>query len=73
MDCGCARLAHVCEDGNAVFNAVSNFGFEGRCEAPEREGYRGWTKIKNPSYWRRKNEIAHMQRSRTRAGRIWTA
>lgn len=22
-----------------------------------RPGYRGWTKIKNPSYWRRESEI----------------
>jgi hypothetical protein len=30
-------------------------------------GYRGWTKIKNPTYWRRESEIAHVQRSRERA------
>jgi hypothetical protein len=33
-----------------------------------RPGYRGWTKIKNASYWRRESEIAQMQR-RTRAAR----
>jgi ATP-dependent DNA ligase len=31
-----------------------------------RPGYRGWTKIKNPTYWRREREIAHVERSRER-------
>ena len=28
-----------------------------------RPGYRGWVKIKNPSYWRRDVEVAQMQRT----------
>ena len=35
-----------------------------------RPGYRGWTKIKNPSYWRRESEIAQMQRSSERRARV---
>ena len=31
-----------------------------------RPAYRGWTKIKNPTYWRRDTELALMQRRRER-------
>ena len=63
----CARLADVFDDGDALFDAVVSHGLEGivakRKAGIYRSGYRGWTKIKNPSYWRRESEIAHMQRS----------
>jgi ATP-dependent DNA ligase len=49
------------------FDAVVAHALEGivakRRSGISRPGYRGWTKIKNPSYWRRESEIAHMQRS----------
>ena len=68
LDCGCARLAEVFDDGQALFDAVVSFGLEGivakRRAGIYRSGYRGWTKVKNPSYWRRESEIGHMQRSR---------
>jgi bifunctional non-homologous end joining protein LigD len=63
----CARLVDVFDDGYALFDAVVAHGLEGivakRRSGIYRPGYRGWTKIKNPSYWRRESEIAHMQRS----------
>jgi len=31
-----------------------------------RPGYQAWTKIKNPTYWRRDTELALMQRRRER-------
>jgi bifunctional non-homologous end joining protein LigD len=66
----CVRLSDVFDDGEVLFEAVVEHGLEGvvakRRTAAYRPGYRGWTKIKNPSYWRRESEIAHMQRSRDR-------
>jgi hypothetical protein len=35
-----------------------------------KPGYRGWTKIKNPGYWRREGEFAQMQRGRERQAPI---
>jgi hypothetical protein len=32
-----------------------------------RPGYRGWTKIKNPTYWRRESEVELVRRRRERA------
>jgi hypothetical protein len=29
-----------------------------------RRGYRGWTRIKNPTYWRRAMEVELIQRRR---------
>jgi hypothetical protein len=34
-----------------------------------RPGYGGWTKVKNPSYWRRESEIELMQRRREATAR----
>jgi bifunctional non-homologous end joining protein LigD len=63
VDCPVARLADVFEDGNMLFDAVVQHGVEGmvakRRDGVYRTGYRGWTKIKNPEYWRRESEIAH--------------
>lgn len=71
VDCSVARLADVFDEGNVLFDAVVQHGVEGivakRREGAYRPGYRGWTKIKNPGYWRRENEIAQMQRRRERA------
>jgi hypothetical protein len=33
-----------------------------------RPGYRGWTKVKNPSYWRRGSELQLMRRRGERVG-----
>jgi bifunctional non-homologous end joining protein LigD len=66
----CSRLADVFDDGDALFDAVCEHGLEGivakRLLGPYRPGYRGWVKVKNPSYWRRQSEIEMMQRSRER-------
>lgn len=65
-----AQLADVFDDGHVLFHAVMEHGLEGivakRRDGIYRPGFRGWTKIKNPSYWRRESEIAHMQHSRER-------
>ena len=49
-----------------MFDAVVEHGLEGivakRRKGVYRPGYRGWTKIKNPSYWRRDQEIESMRR-----------
>jgi ATP-dependent DNA ligase len=36
-----------------------------------RSGYRGWMKVKNPSYWRRESEIELMHRPRERVAAAW--
>ena len=65
-----ARLSEVFDDGTVLFDAVIEHGLEGivakRRTGIYRPGFRGWAKIKNPSYWRRESEIAHMQHSRER-------
>jgi bifunctional non-homologous end joining protein LigD len=52
----CVRLAEVFDDGPLLFDAVCEHGFEGivakKRNGIYRPGYRGWTKVKNPSYWR---------------------
>ena len=73
VDRRCARLADVFDDGQALFDAVVSYGLEGivakRRAGLYRSGYRGWTKVKNPSYWRRESEIELMQRRRETRGR----
>ena len=68
LDRGCARLADVFDDGEALFDAVVSYGLEGivakRRAGLYRSGYRGWTKVKNPAYWRRESEIEAMRRRR---------
>ena len=58
------------DDGETLFDAVCEHGLEGivakRRNGLYRPGYRGWTKIKNPGYWRREAEIELMQRRRAR-------
>jgi ATP-dependent DNA ligase len=72
MDCAyaVARLGDVFEDGNVLFDAVVAHGVEGivakRLTGVYRPGYRGWVKIKNPTYWRRESEVELMQRRRER-------
>jgi bifunctional non-homologous end joining protein LigD len=65
-----ARLSDVFDDGHVLYDAVIKHGLEGivakRRTAIYRPGYRSWTKVKNPGYWRRESEIAHMQRSHKR-------
>ena len=73
VDRQCVRLADVFDDGQALFEAVVSYGLEGivakRRAGLSRSGYRGWTKVKNPSYWRRESEIELMQRRRETRGR----
>jgi len=62
-----ARLSDIFDDGNVLFDAVVRHGVEGivgkRRNGIYRPGYRGWTKIKNPRYWRREQEIESLRRS----------
>jgi len=62
------RLTEVFDDGSVLFEAVVEHGLEGvvakKRNGIYRPGYRGWTKIKNPSYWRRESEIEHMRSGR---------
>jgi len=55
----CVRLADVSDDGHALYNAVCEHGLEGvvakRRVGVYRPGYRGWTKVKNPTDWRRES------------------
>ena len=66
----CVRLADVFDDGHALFKSVVEHGLEGvvakRRAGLYRPGYRGWTKVKNPSYWRRDDEREAVARSRER-------
>ena len=45
------------DDGHVLYDAVVEHGLEGivakRRSGIYRSGYQGWTKIKNPNYWRR--------------------
>jgi bifunctional non-homologous end joining protein LigD len=70
VDCSVARLADVFDDGSVLFDAVVQHGIEGivakRRDGIYRPGYRGWTKIKNQSYWRRESEVELMHRRRER-------
>ena len=72
-----ARLADVFDDGHVLFDAVVEHGVEGivakRRTGTYRPGYRGWTKIKNTSYWRRESEIAQMERRREERARVKVA
>lgn len=56
------------DDEQALFDAVVEHCLEGvvanRRNGIYRPGYRGWTKIKNPSYWRRVMEVELIQRPR---------
>jgi bifunctional non-homologous end joining protein LigD len=57
-------------DGPGLYQAVCEHGLEGivakRLASTYRPGQRGWIKIKNPSYWRRDQEIRDVRRSRER-------
>ena len=72
----CARLADVFDDGHVLFDAVVRHGLEGivakRKASIYRAGYRGWTKVKNPAYWRRESEIELMWRRRERVAVLAT-
>jgi len=62
-----ARLSDVFDDGHVLY--LAEHGLEGivakRHGGAYRPGYCSWTKVKNPSYWRREGEVAQMQRSRS--------
>ena len=66
----CIRLSGVFDDGSVLFDAVVEYRLEGvvakKRNGIYRPGCRGWTKIKNPSYWWRESEIEHMQKRRNR-------
>lgn len=72
-----ARLSDVFDDGHVLYDAVIEHGLEGIVTklhgGAYRPGYRGWTKVKNPSYWRREGKVAQMQRSRERRVRLTSA
>ena len=55
------------DDGHALYGAVCERGLEGVVakwrRASHRPGQRGWIKIKNPAYWRRRAEMAVMRRT----------
>ena len=63
----CSRLADVFDDGHVLYDAVCKHGLEGivakRSAGSYRPGQRGWIKVKNPSYWRRDQEIESLRRS----------
>jgi bifunctional non-homologous end joining protein LigD len=69
----CVRLSEVFDDGPVLFDAVVAHGLEGvvakKRDGIYRPGYRGWTKIKNPTYWRRDSELELVGRRRAR----WTS
>jgi len=66
----CTRLSDVFDEGQVLFDAVCAHGLEGivgkRRNGLYRPGYRGWTKLKNPAYWRRASEREAMHRRRER-------
>jgi ATP-dependent DNA ligase len=57
----CRARARRRDDGRTLFDGVVEHGLEGvvvkRRNAVYRPGYRGWTKVKNPTYWRRASEV----------------
>ena len=64
------RFRLVGDDPNRLLVRDATSGLEGvvakKRNGIYRPGYRGWTKIKNPTYWRRESEIEHVQRTRNR-------
>ena len=62
-----SRITDVFDDGQVLFAAVCEHGLEGvvakKRSGIYRPGYRGWTKVKNPTYWRRGQEIESLRRS----------
>lgn len=75
LEATCWRTPDVFDDGHALSTAVCDHGLEGivakRLAPTYRPGYRGWVKIKNPTYWRRESEVEGFRRSlerRARAG-----
>ena len=64
------RITDVFDDGTVLYDAIVKLGLEGvvakRHDRIYQPGYRGWTKIKNPTYWRRESEIAGIRRSMER-------
>ena len=61
------------DDGQALFAAVCELGFEGVVAKHHSSFYRpndrGWVKVKNPNYWRRDAEREAMVRKQERRGR----
>ena len=57
----CWHSSERFEDGEALYATVCERDMEGIVAKPSasayRPGYRGWLKIKNPSYWRREQEL----------------
>ena len=70
----CVRLSDVFDDGQLLFDAVVESGLEGvvakKRNGIYRPGYRGWTKVKNQSYWRRDQEIESLRRSARRSSAV---
>jgi len=64
------RTGDTFSDGEALFAAVCEMGFEGiiakKRSSRYRPGDRGWIKVKNRNYWRRDSELEAMQRSAER-------
>jgi bifunctional non-homologous end joining protein LigD len=58
------------DDGQALFTAVCELGFEGVVAKNHSTLYRpndrGWVKIKNPNHWRQESEIEAVRRSAER-------
>jgi bifunctional non-homologous end joining protein LigD len=66
----CVRVSDVFDEGAVLFDGVVEHGLEGvvakRRIGIYRPGYRGWTKVKNPYYWRRESEFDVIRRRRAR-------
>ena len=58
------------DDGRSLYAAVCDRGLEGivakRQRSSYRPGRRGWTKVKNPDYWRRESELAILRSKKQR-------
>ena len=58
METRWSRLTDVFDDGQVLLDAACEHGLEGivakRATSLYRAGQRGWIKLKNPAYWRRK-------------------
>jgi ATP-dependent DNA ligase len=72
LDGGAWTRCERFDDGQALFTAVCELGFEGVVAKNHSSLYRpndrGWVKVENPNYWRREAEREAMTR-KTSAGR----
>jgi hypothetical protein len=73
LDASAWTTSETFDNGQALFTAVCELGFEGVVAKNHSSLYgpndRGWVKVKNPNYWRRDAELEAMRHSAERRSR----